>query len=268
MGATIMAGPRRHTSYSAWYRAISPALIAGLLVASLSSHEHSYAAAVDVTPEWLGNPFATTYYPNYHMARNVWDMQVWGTRIYLGNGDSGLNTGPTPMVYYDTSAEQFVNDGYVDDEAIDHFNILNGVLAAPGDDAREDASFSNFYTRDAAGWTKHRTLPNGLHTFDLHSFSGILFASYTISNPSPILSSSDNGATWSPQLTNNWSADAFFELGGSLYTQTFPDTDLPGPYANYYKYNPSTCSPARLGGLRRGGLDRRVGAPAPCLHVG
>lgn len=190
-----------------------------------------------VTPELVGSPLAA-YYPNAHMARNLWDLQAWQGRLYLGNGDSALNTGPAPVVYYDLGTGQFGDEGTVPDEAIDHFAILNETtLAAPGDDDRFNDNVANWYTREAGGWTLHHNLPAGLHTFDLHTYAGQLFASYATADHAPLLSSSDNGATWLSQDTNNWSADAFFELGGSLYVQTFPDTEQPGPYSNWYRYD-------------------------------
>jgi hypothetical protein len=190
--------------------------------------------------ELLGNPSAACY-PNHRMARNVWDMQVFNGRLYLAHGDSSLNTGPTPIWYYDFSTGRFVNDGLVDDEAITHFRIINGVLVAPGDDAKEDWTFSNYYTRDATGWTKHRTLPNGVHTNDLYGYGGYLFASYSNTDHTPILISNDNGATWFQQWGSFWSSYNYFELVGRLYVQTFPDTAQPPPHANFYQFNNTTA---------------------------
>src|SRR5436853_140642 len=76
-----------------------------------SLYKSSSTKAAVVNLEFLGNPFATTYYPNFHIARNVWDMYEFNGKIYLGSGDSGLNTGPAPFVYYDPSTNQFVTDG-------------------------------------------------------------------------------------------------------------------------------------------------------------
>src|SRR5262249_53456392 len=60
----------------------------------------------EVSPQFLGNPF--TDQPL--LSKNVWDMQAFGGRIYLGNGDYGLNTGPIPIRYFDPSLQQFLVD--------------------------------------------------------------------------------------------------------------------------------------------------------------
>jgi hypothetical protein len=239
IGEIIMVGRFHHAARATRYTVLATTLMIGHLFSTLFASNYSHAAVVVVTPEYLGNPFATTYYPDHRMARNVWDMKVYNGRIYLGNGDSGLNTGPTPMVYFDTITGQFVNDGYVDDESISHFSVVNGILTAPGDDAREAWTFSNYYTRDAIGWTKHRTLPNGLHTNYIYFYEGKLFASYSTQDRAPILISSDNGATWYQQFTNNWGSGIFFELDGNLYTQTFPDDAVPPP-PHFFRYNKNT----------------------------
>src|SRR5882672_6907004 len=77
------------------------------------------APGLDVSGEVevLGSPFASK--PLY--ARNVWDMQSFQGRLYLGHGNSSNlqpspNAGPIPVVYWDPAASAFVSPYTVNEE--------------------------------------------------------------------------------------------------------------------------------------------------------
>ena len=145
----------------------------------------------DVTDklENLGIPLAADY-PDAAFggcgayARNVWALQPYDGRLFIGcgnsaNGGPAANAGPVPVVAYDPVRGVFEREWTAPDEQIDVFRVLaDGRLCVPGHDPREDWSFGNFYRRAAgsAAWEKVRTLPKGIHVYDMAEFDGALCA--------------------------------------------------------------------------------------------
>lgn len=173
-------------------------------------------AGSDVTSqvELLGQPF-----PSKELySANVWDMQVFNNKIYLGFGDSSKNAGPIPIIFFEPSSRKFVTDDIryynpstssyevkkaVDEEQIDIYRVLNGKLYLPGHDSREAWSLGNYYIMDNNGWQKFRNIPNAIHVYDMAIFEGRLFAAigsnqYVDENNTSaiVLMSEDNGNTW------------------------------------------------------------------------
>lgn len=172
----------------------------------------------DVTAEVerLGNPFTvpTPY------ARNVWDMQRFGGRIWLGHGNSSDNTGPTPIWSLDPATGRFASDFTADEEQVDIFRVLGGELYVPGHDSREDWSFGSFYRLEGGRWVKHRAIPHGLHVFDLALHRGRLFAAIDSENKPgqhTLLASDDRGAAWKPAADELTRFLTLFEFSGDLY---------------------------------------------------
>ena len=96
-------------------------------VSEIDAH-HSSANDVTSRVERLGNPFSKGTY-----ARNVWDMQLFAGRIYLGHGNSSNigpdpNAGPIPVWYYDLTTQTFVKQYTVDEEQIDVYRVFNNTL--------------------------------------------------------------------------------------------------------------------------------------------
>jgi hypothetical protein len=196
--------------------------VAALLLATLSPS----VAAPDVTANAISLGVA---YPNSKgpYSRNVWDMQIFNGRIYLGHGNSSnnapeSNSGPIPILYLDLATSQFVNGNNfsVDDEQIDVYRIINGKLCTPGHDPQEGWELGNFYRWEPGGWVKNRTIPEAIHAYDLYGFDGKLFAALGIqsANSSTVVSSNDNGLTWQiyPE-TDLGRRYTLFELNGILY---------------------------------------------------
>jgi hypothetical protein len=148
-------------------------------------------------------------FPAAEKARDAWsihDLIFFNGRLYLGHGDAVVNTGPTDVIYYDFNQGAFVTEFTVDDEAIYQYQIVNNTLMIPGVDATEDWSFGNFYALSDTGWTKYRTIPNGLHVNQLAYFNDALYASTgalaSVGDNiefafGAIYSSTDYGETWS-----------------------------------------------------------------------
>ena len=143
-------------------------------------------------------------------SRNIWDMQLYQGKIYIGIGNSStigpsVNAGPIPVYYFDPIAEEYgENEFIVDEEQIDIFKIIQGDLYIPGHDATESWDYGNFYNSSGDGnWTKTRNIPNGVHVYDMEYHDGKLFAALgTAHNHPPLLVSDDMGATWSSAYTS------------------------------------------------------------------
>ncbi|MFD0697805.1 hypothetical protein ACFQZT_27410 [Paenibacillus sp. GCM10027628] len=180
---------------------------ASLLIDNKETNNKDVTSRVEV----LGNPFSKSAY-----ARNVWDMQVFDGKIYLGHGNSSNdgpspNAGPIPIYYYNPTTNKFETQDvvsssakktgtkkYVDEEQIDTFKVLNGKLYIPGNDAHgEGWEFGNYYKLDNGKWIKYRNIPNGIHVYDMAYFNGNLYAAIGTDTSPDVLMSQDDGITWS-----------------------------------------------------------------------
>lgn len=146
--------------------------------------------------EVLGQPFSFSEYPS-----NIWDMQAYGDRIYLGCGNSSnngpaANAGPVPVVYYDTVKSRFVTLTTIPEEQIDIYRMIDGKLVIPGHDSKESWSFGNFYTIEEDACVKSRTVKDAVHNYDMAYFNGNLFAATGTAGFGTALMSGDMGKTW------------------------------------------------------------------------
>ncbi len=172
----------------------------------------------------LGNPFLKETY-----ARNVWAMQAWHHKIYFGHGNSSnlapsSNAGPVPIYAFNPATGLFTTDFTVDDEQIDIFRVIDGVLTIQGHDPRESWDFGNYYQLGESGWTKTRNIPGGIHAFDIYSFNGLWFAALGPNvGVTDIVVSSDDGQSWNNATGYDFGFAriySLFELGGTLYGAT------------------------------------------------
>jgi len=124
---------------------------------------------------FVGNPSATRFTKG-EIARCVWDMRVYGGKLYLGGGDYTANTGPTDIWAYDLKAKEWEKSGSVQEEAIARFVEIDGELITTGIDPEEDWVFGNYYTLKNGVWEKTRNLPNAVHNYDMIEYDGKLFA--------------------------------------------------------------------------------------------
>lgn len=175
-------------------------------------------------------------------ARNIWDMILFDGQLFIGCGDSTGNAGPVDVWAYSQEAgwrSEFV----VDEEQIDKFLVLNGVLTIPGDDPLESWDYGNYYQRINGMWVKTRNIPGGVHVYDIIEWENRWIAGIGINPPSnyPIAISVDHGASWSVEVVpqgataGNFDYDCslwitmsafrvyeFFTIGDNLYANTLP----------------------------------------------
>lgn len=130
--------------------------------------------------EVIGNPFREKYPDGeWSFARNVWDMEVYDDRLYLGHGNSNNdfpapNAGPVDVWSFDASTELFVNEYTVQEEQIERFRIINGTLVIPGHDPTEGGSTGSLYYLVDDNWTRAQSIPNVLHVYDVYWFENQL----------------------------------------------------------------------------------------------
>jgi hypothetical protein len=172
----------------------------------------------------IPSPFNTS--ANY--AQNVWDLQLFNNKIYIGQGNSSnilidCNAGPIPVHSLDPATDTITKEFIVDEEQINIFRVLNGKLVIPGHDSKEGWELGNYYTNDGSVWKKFRNIPRGVHVLDMLYCKGVMFASLgTDGLNSPLVISKDNGITWTPALTVTSSSYQkryynLFEFKGEVY---------------------------------------------------
>lgn len=165
--------------------------------------------------EFLGQPFKTGLY-----ARNVWDMQLFDNKIYLGHGNSSNsgptpNAGPIPVIYYDIANSNFVTQYTVDEEQINIYKVINGLLTIPGHDSRGQWNYGNYYFLENNTWRKISTLPKAVHVYDMINYNSKLYAAVGTDGFSEVLVSIDNGTTWNSAIPS--SGPKFVTCAGRAY---------------------------------------------------
>lgn len=181
----------------------------------------------DVTAqvERLGNPLLSRYPGNLNIyPRNVWDLQAFGNRIYLGSGDSSRNAGPVDVWAYDINRAEFVKESTLAQEQIDGFRVLGRDLYIPGHDPRGGGVEGNYYKLDAGQWTGHLVQHPVVHMYDMLQFGSELFAGIS-ANGGPtgaggaasVLVSPDGGATWQAAAVGYHRVYSLLPLGGKLF---------------------------------------------------
>ena len=156
------------------------------------------ACSTNKTVEYteLGTPSSERYSQGAR-ARCPWDMYIWNEKIYVGSGDYDVNAGPIDIWAYDIENQLWEYTGTVADEEISRFYVINGKLTAPGIDPQDDWSYGNYYVLDGEEWTTIRTIPGGLHNFDMVEYQGMIFAGLGVaSGEYPIVCSNDGGKTF------------------------------------------------------------------------
>ncbi|MFP4027607.1 MAG: hypothetical protein ACLFWL_07445 [Candidatus Brocadiia bacterium] len=191
-----------------------------LLIIFVCAFLATAAQGKDVTEkvETVGKPFKKPAY-----GRNVWDMRLFNKRIYFGHGNSSnkgpaQNVGPIPIVVYDLEDESFRKVFTVSEEQIDIFRLIDGTLYVPGHDPKDSWKLGNFYRLERDGWKKYRTIPGGIHCYDMYKKHNVLFAALG-SKKNAVYMSGDNGATWKTcPHAGSGRRYVFFEVNNTLFT--------------------------------------------------
>lgn len=268
---TKNARPKTRRWSNTWHPCLGWTLV--LLVWS----QPIWPASVDVTShdvtaqvERLGNPL-TQRYPRGEAiyARNVWDLQAFDGRLYLGAGNSSnigpaQNAGPVPVVAYVPETGRFQREFIVEDEQIDRYYVFDNALYLPGHDPRESWQLGNLYRLQAnSKWKKYRTIPGAIHTYALAFQAGVLYAGLGTGGRgrgpvSALAMSIDKGKTWTRTILDGYRIHSFLRLSGHLYaTDVYSSADEAWT-ATYEIQTPDVLIP-------RPDLDKRV--LLPDLHA-
>ncbi|WP_455757813.1 hypothetical protein [Sulfurimonas sp.] len=181
--------------------------------------------ALDVTKhiEVLGNPYRQFYNTKEGIySRNIWDMQLFDSKVYLGagnssNGGPSSNSGRTPVIFLKLKNNKFYKEYKVAEEQIDLYKVYKNNLYIPGHDATQKWTFGNFYVKSKKKkWKKYRTIPNALHVYDLVLLKDKLYVGLGFKNGGGVGVSSDNGKTWKIQKLSKGRIYSFIQLDDNL----------------------------------------------------
>lgn len=122
----------------------------------------------------LGNPYHSQYGAD-SAACIAWDLKVHDSMLHRGAGDYDINTGMFSMWAYNLTTQCWQYTGLSEDEEISRFIQIDGTLFAPGTDARGDWTLGNYYRYENGMWERFRTIPDGIHVWDMVKYDGKLF---------------------------------------------------------------------------------------------
>lgn len=217
-----------------------------------NSHADAQSAgSLDVTDqlEILGIPTLEQYpSPVDDFARNVWDMEAFGGMVYLASGNSYNNipdgsAGPVNVWYYDPAAGEFRFDTTLEEDQIEHFEIIFEHLMIPGADSRGEWNWGYAYLLNNTRWLRFPPLPDAVHVNDLEFYEGRLFAAITSgSTLGDSIVSFESGNEWQRHVLPSElvggaileRTEQLFLLGGNLYA------NLPSVIYQDAVANPST----------------------------
>ncbi len=137
-------------------------------------------------------------------ARSVHDLHLYDGRIYVGVGDGNRNRGPIDLWSFDPAQNgdqaTFAKEFTVDDESVNIFRDYAGELLVPGVDSTieepANSTFGNLYAEAGRKWTKHHTVPKGIHVFDAAAHEGKLYVTAYTQAGAALFESGDGGKTW------------------------------------------------------------------------
>jgi len=181
----------------------------------------------------IGNPYERDY-KNGEMsyARNIWDMQLYDGKIYLGAGNSSnegpaQNAGRVYVVSLDPKRDTFSFEYEVAEEQIDLFKVYGDILYIPGHDATQKWDFGNIYRKFENRWYKSRTLPHALHVYDLVIKNDKVFTAIGLNNHGSVFISDKKAQSWEELSQGKGRVYSFLEVGDELFaTKTFKPTDI------------------------------------------
>ncbi len=203
-----------------------------LLVVSINSLN---AKELKTKIEYVGTPYNKQYKKGEDIySRNVWDMQVYDGKLFIGAGNSAnegpsINSGPVKLMVYNPQTKKFTIEGIIDDDQVDIFKVLNNNLLIPGHDAKGSWRWGNFYNRSSNGeWKKYRNIPNALHVYDLEMKDRKLFAGIGLNEGAAVGITSNLGKSWEIIKLGKSRVYSFLSLGNELFAlKKFKRTSRP-----------------------------------------
>lgn len=237
-----------HTPAGCWRRW---ACAAAIVLAISTPNSNAYAAIVsfgDVTDQLVnhGNRLLTDggadpARPLRNRELNVWDLQSYQGKVYLGGGNTTTNPGPINLWAFDHNAGSFgaTPEREIQAEAIEKFRVFNGNLYVPNSDPTFGDSVK-FDRLSGGTWQTVSSTPNMAHIRDISqtadgrlalvgnsrapfpSFETDEDGNRTLVTPAQtgVVTTADDGATFQTAIDTG-SIDAF----GNFFFSTFTYDD-------------------------------------------
>lgn len=198
----------------------------------------------------LGAP-AASYYEDNYIARVAWDMAVYDGRLYVGCGDFGANSGPTPVLSCPVEdAGNWTTEAMLPDEQVIRFVNLNGKFLIPGCDPQGRPNNGYYYELTDGEWQTYAYLPYGLHNFDVTWFHGRRYAAIGAARGDYPVAFTEDGVTYeiapfykNGQLLKTDKSDVvrscnLYVLGDALYADFWYETsESVSAVFEMYRYN-------------------------------
>lgn len=163
-----------------------------------------------------------------------WDLEIYDEKLYIGAGDYDENTGPVYSMCFDIEQEEWLDVGVLRDEQISRFCQINGKLIAVGTDPMDDWSLGNYYVLGDDGWETVRSIPNGIHNFDMIEFDGKIFCALGVDEGySPIVFSED-GQNFEPMVMQKDGEN--ISTVGKSYTRVYDFLEFEKGLYAFYSY--------------------------------
>lgn len=210
-----------------------------------TTHPSSFVTEGGVEIRSLGNPYQVGYGSD-SLACLPWDVIVHNGIVHRGAGDYDKNTGEFMFYSYHIAVDGWISAGFAKDEEVSRFIDIDGTIMAPGADATGGWDLGNYYILNNSQWKMQRTIPGGVHVWDIVKHDGKLFFGLgvdSLENATPIVYTEDGESfTFVPlykdgQLRSDTSgmtilrAYEFYELNGELFAFV-----VRGPYSEFYRF--------------------------------
>ncbi|MGL1903152.1 MAG: PQQ-binding-like beta-propeller repeat protein [Fibrobacterales bacterium] len=164
--------------------------------------------------------------------QQIWDLEEYRGRIYIGMGDYGGNTGPIDIVAYDPASNTFETSlNGAPTEATEYIRNINDNLYVTMTDARgwTGPAFVGVQA-GSNSWQQSATLSSTAHTFDVTEFGGRIYvttgdwqdggshpgATVPANETARVYSSGDFGNTWQLEVASN--LVRFYHIGSDATT--------------------------------------------------
>lgn len=102
--------------------------------------------------------------------RNIWDLQSYENRIFIGYGHTNTNPGPIQLYAYNPLSEEFEFEVEIKSEAIERLRVFNGTLFVPNSDPTAGDKKKYLYKQNGV-WNEISSSPDLAHIRDLYFYN-------------------------------------------------------------------------------------------------
>ena len=133
--------------------------------------------------------------------QRVWDLEEYKGKVYIGLGDWALQSGPQPVVSFNTFTGVFAVEKTVNSDSIENYRRSDGYLyAMHTDEVGSGVGTFDWQGPGSSTWTTAASHSGGMHAFDAIRNSGRVYVATGSSVGAQVRSSGNNGASWDWEL--------------------------------------------------------------------